>query len=64
MQDVLPTIPIPLLPPDVEVPLDLSTAMQTVYLEADYNLTINYTHQPPPPLLSAAATQWLARLAA
>lgn len=59
MQDRLPTIPIPLLPPDPDVPLDLSYAIHRVYEEADYDLTIDYSRQPPPPPLSQKDQQWL-----
>lgn len=59
MQEPLPTIPIPLLPPDADVPLDLSQAIHQVYEEADYDLTIDYSRQPPPPSLSDAEQQWL-----
>ena len=59
LPDTLPTIPIPLLPPDPEVPLNLAQAIAQVYAEADYDLTIDYTRQPPPPLLSDAEQQWL-----
>lgn len=59
MQEALPTIPIPLLMPDADVPLDLSRAIHQVYEEADYDLTIDYTRQPPPPALSEAEQQWL-----
>ncbi len=59
MQDGLPTIPIPLLPPDPDVPLDLASAIQVVYEEADYDLTIDYTRQPPPPQLSETDVDWL-----
>lgn len=59
MQEPLPTIPIPLLPPDADVPLDLSQAIHQVYEEADYDLTIDYSRQPPPPSLSDAEQRWL-----
>ncbi|GAP99676.1 DUF4058 family protein [Leptolyngbya sp. NIES-2104] len=59
MQDPLPTIPIPLLPPDPDVPLNLSQAIQQVYEEADYDLTLDYDRQPPPPALSDSDRQWL-----
>ena len=59
MQQPLPTIPIPLLPPDADVPLDLSRAIHHVYEEADYDLTIDYSRQPPPPALSEAEQYWL-----
>lgn len=59
MQDTLPTIPIPLLSPDPAVPLNLDRAIHQVYEEADYDLTLNYTRQPPPPTLSDADQAWL-----
>lgn len=59
IQDSLPIIPIPLLAPDPDVALDLPRAIQVVYEEADYDLTINYTRQLPPPALSETDTQWL-----
>ena len=59
LPDALPTLPIPLLPPDPEVPLNLAHAIAQVYAEADYDLTIDYTRQPPPPLLSHEEQQWL-----
>ncbi len=47
MQEPLPTILIPLLASDADVPLDLSEAIQQVYQEADYDLTIdNRPHRP------------------
>ena len=59
MQDSLPTIPIPLSLPDPDVPLNFSSAVDTVYEEADYDLTIDYTRQPPPPTLSEPDAEWL-----
>jgi hypothetical protein len=59
MQQALPTIPVPLLIPDPDVPLDLAQAIHQVYEEADYDLTIDYSRQPPPPALSASDQQWL-----
>ncbi|MGQ9871849.1 DUF4058 family protein [Leptodesmis sp.] len=59
MQEPLPTIPIPLLPSDADVPLDLSQAIHQVYEEADYDLTIDYSRQPSPPPLSDAEQRWL-----
>jgi Protein of unknown function (DUF4058) len=59
MQDRLPTIPIPLLSPDPDVPLNLAVAIAQVYEEADYDLTIDYDRQPPSPGLLDADQQWL-----
>jgi len=37
--------------PDADVPLDLSRAIHLAY-EADYDLTIDYITEAPPPALS------------
>jgi plasmid stabilization system protein ParE len=46
----LPTIPVPLLPGDADVFLDLQLALTSVYDLSDYNLEINYTQPPAGPL--------------
>src|SRR5499427_3352673 len=53
----LPTIPIPLLPPDPPVPLELGQALLTAYERARYDLRVDY-RQPPVPPLSPADTVW------
>jgi uncharacterized protein DUF4058 len=45
----LPTVPIPLLPGDPDVTLDLQLAFTTVYDLVGYNLTINYSKPPDVP---------------
>jgi hypothetical protein len=57
----LPTIPIPLLPPDPPVPLDLGQALRMAYERARYDLRVDY-RKPPAPPLSAADTAWTAAL--
>lgn len=47
----LPTIPIPLRPPDADAVLDLQTALRSIYAEAGYDLSIDYNRAPPPPPL-------------
>ncbi|MDJ0703524.1 MAG: DUF4058 family protein [Leptolyngbyaceae cyanobacterium MO_188.B28] len=59
LQDALPTIPIPLQSPDPDVPLDLSAVLQEVYDEAAYDLSLDYTAPPPPPVFSAKDKEWL-----
>ena len=59
LQDKLPTVPVPLRPPDPAVPLDLSAAFAEVYDEAAYDLSLNYRQPPPPPPLSPADAAWL-----
>ena len=48
----LPILPIPLLPPDPNVPLDLGQALATIYDRSGYDLRIDYTQRPPAPALS------------
>jgi hypothetical protein len=55
----LPTIPIPLLPPDPSVPLDLGHALRTAYERARYDLRVDYRRPPVPPL-SPADAAWAA----
>ncbi len=50
----LPILPIPLLDPDPNIPLDLNEAIATVYDNAGYDYVIDYSQPPPPPPLSEA----------
>ena len=59
LQDKLPTVPVPLRPPDAAVPLDLSEALAEVYDEAAYDLSLDYREPPPPPPLSPEDAAWL-----
>jgi len=52
----LPTIPIPLLPPDPPVPLDMQQALRTAYERARYDLRVDYSKPPVPPLSPVNAT--------
>jgi Protein of unknown function (DUF4058) len=53
----LPILPIPLRSPDSDVALDLQQAMNEIYDEAGYDLSIDYTQMPPPPLISEVEQQ-------
>jgi len=57
----LPAIPIPLLPADGEVLLDLQTVLTTAYDRAAYDLDIDYRTDPVPPLTGADA-EWADQL--
>jgi Protein of unknown function (DUF4058) len=57
----LPTIPIPLLPPDPPVSLDLGQALRTAYVRARYDLRVDYQRPSRPPL-SAADAAWAAAI--
>lgn len=58
----LPVLPVPLRHPDPDVPLDLQTALNTIYDEADYALTLDYHQPPPPPPLSEDDAAWVAEV--
>ena len=46
----LPAIPVPLQAEDAEVTLDLQLALNTIYDTLNYDLIIDYTQPPQPPL--------------
>lgn len=50
LQESLPVVPVPLLSPDPDVPIDLQAAVAAFYDEAAYDLSIDYSQDPPPPL--------------
>jgi hypothetical protein len=60
LREPLPVLPVPLREPDPDVPLDLQTALDTIYLEADYALTLNYDAEPPEPTFSPDDATWAA----
>jgi hypothetical protein len=53
LADPLPVVPIPLLPPDADVPLDLQAAIDAIYERAGYDLDVDYSVPPWPPLIHA-----------
>lgn len=59
----LPTIPIPLLPPDADAALDMGQALRTAYERARYDLRLDYG-QPPLPPLDAGDADWAQSLVA
>jgi hypothetical protein len=56
----LPTLPVPLLPPDPDVPLALQTAVDTAFDLVGYHRLLNYNQLPPPPL-DAKTAAWVER---
>ncbi len=59
----LPPIPVPLLPPDADVPLDLALLAAQVYDRGRYRQVLRY-EQPVPPALPVPEHGWAADLAA
>jgi hypothetical protein len=57
VRDPLPVVPVPLLPGDDDVSLNLNHALHTIYDEARYDLSIDYS-QPPIPPLSEEDAAW------
>lgn len=62
LPDLLPLVPVPLRPPDADVTLNLASVMTTIYDEAAYDLSVDYSQSPPPPPLSPAEATWLEEL--
>jgi hypothetical protein len=58
LSERLPVLPVPLRSPDPDVPLDLQAALDTIYDEADYSLTLDYDMPAPEPLLSPEEAAW------
>jgi hypothetical protein len=50
LQGPLPTVGIPLRAPDPDAPLDLQTALEMVYDRGAYEVKLDYTKDPVPPL--------------
>ena len=59
IRSALPVVPVPLSAPDEDVALDLQQALQAVYGEAAYHLSIRYSENPPPPMMSEADLVWI-----
>lgn len=59
LQDKLPLLPVPLLEPDPDVPLNLAVAVAAVYERGGYADLIDYRRPPPPPPLAEAEAAWL-----
>jgi hypothetical protein len=57
----LPTVPVPLLPGDDDVPLDLQHAFTSVYDGCRYDLILDY-HEPPDIALPGQTMAWLKKI--
>lgn len=62
LRDRLPILSVPLRPPHADVTFDLQAALNEMYEEAAYDLSINYQEPPPPPALSPEDVVWLKQL--
>lgn len=57
LREPIPLLPVPLLDPDPDVPLDLTLAIHTIYDRAGDDMRIDYRQTPPKPDFSAEDTQ-------
>lgn len=58
INETLPMCPVPLLPPDADVRLDLGAVMRSIYERAAYTRRIDYREPVPPPRLRPAMVSW------
>jgi hypothetical protein len=59
LREPLPTVPVPLLPPDPDVPLQLQAAVEACFGLVGYERLLDYTQLPPPPALNAEDLAWV-----
>jgi hypothetical protein len=54
----LPVVPVPLLPEDPDIPLDMQAAVQACFELVGYEVLLDYTKSPPSPALTAEDASW------
>lgn len=59
LRDRLPVVPVPLLPPDADVLLDLQKAVDACFMLVGYQRLLDYAKLPPPPSLSEDDLDWV-----
>ncbi|MEZ4887341.1 MAG: DUF4058 family protein [Chitinophagales bacterium] len=59
LENALPVVPVPLLREDKDVPLNLQKAIEEVYEDAGYDISIDYNSEPPPPKLPEEEWEWI-----
>ena len=62
LHDPLPVLPVPLSASDADVPLELDEILTTIYDEAAYDLSLDYSAPPPPPPLAEEDATWMKTL--
>src|SRR5262249_52254403 len=60
LEHALPSVPVPLLAPDADLPCDLAAVFATTYERGRYRKAVDYGKAPPVPL-GAPRKQWLRR---
>jgi hypothetical protein len=62
LQDRMPVVPVPLLPPDPDVPLDLQAAVDACFELVGYERLLDYRSPLPSPALADEDAAWLAAI--
>jgi hypothetical protein len=62
LQGALPILPVPLLEPDPDVPLELGRAVASVYKDGAFDLRVDYREPLPGPPLSPENATWVENL--
>ena len=63
VKDKLPVVPIPLKAPDKDARLDLGRVLTDIYDRSDYQLSVDYEKEPPPPpKFSEESIKWMQTL--
>jgi hypothetical protein len=60
LHEALPTVPVPLLPPDPDVPLGIQAAVKACFDLVGYERLLDYSGPPPPPALGEKDAAWVA----
>jgi hypothetical protein len=59
LREPLPAVPVPLIPPDPDVPLDLQAAVDACFELVGYERLLDYSTPPPPPELDDEDAAWV-----
>ncbi len=59
LRQPLPNLPVPLLPPDEDVVLELQTAVDACFALVGYERLLDYRQPPPPPPFSDEDSEWI-----
>ena len=62
LNEPLPTVPVPLLPPDPDIPLALQPAIEACFELVGYHRLLDYSQIPPSPALSSEDLAWVESL--
>jgi hypothetical protein len=59
LRERLPVVPVPLLPPDGDVKLNLQECIDSCFELVGYERLLDYSETPPPPVLTSDDASWL-----